>query len=113
MIPHGLKHLLDVFGIKRLLGLILIVNLQGYIILPLFRRIFPQILKVIIIKIGPSIDHIKCTRDPIISWNIHFVGIALIFSSTSNGPVALIMTLDFLLEGNLSFLRCTHTRSPG
>jgi len=103
MIHHDLKHLLDILGLTRFLGLPLILNVQGYIILPLWRRIRPQIPKVIIIKIRLQIRHIEHSRDSIISQKVDLEGIVIDLSSTLNAPSALSMSFDFLLEGNLSF----------
>jgi hypothetical protein len=39
--------------------------------------------------------------------------LSLIFSSTLNGPSARGNNLDFHNSGNLSFLKCNQTKSPG
>jgi hypothetical protein len=39
--------------------------------------------------------------------------LSLIHSSTLNGPSARGINLDFLKAGNLSFLKCKQTKSPG
>src|SRR6266540_7403717 len=45
--------------------------------------------------------------------NSSLYSLSLIFSRTLKGPTALGISLDFLNSGKRSFLKCTHTRSPG
>ena len=51
--------------------------LQGYIILPLLKRIFPQILKEIIFIIGLEVRHIEGARKTILSGKIYLVSLAI------------------------------------
>src|SRR6266498_3559999 len=45
--------------------------------------------------------------------NSSLYALSLILSNTLKGPSALGSNLDFLKSGNLSFLKCSQTRSPG
>ena len=86
-------------------------GLLGCIILPLLSGICPQILKMIIFKVRFEVRHIQCIRDPVFPRKVNLIE-SLIFLRSSKGPSTHGKGLDFLLEGNRSFLRCTQTRSP-
>jgi len=82
--------------------------------LPFLKRICPQIQRVIKTSfyIRASITHIKGGRDSHVSKNLKLVCIVPYPLSDLEGSITLVMSLFFLLKGNLSFLKCNHTRSP-
>jgi len=72
--------------------------------LPFQERICPQILKLIILKVGLKIGNIKHTWNPIFPWKVYLVSIVIDLLKDLKGPLAHGMSLDFLLYGNLSFV---------
>jgi len=81
-----------------------------FIILPLSKRICPQIVKMNILLIRAKVGYIEGGRNSIITGQVYLVGIVI---DTSKGPSALGINLLFLLEGNRSFLKWIYTKSPG